>query len=126
MNKFMRHGRSFLFETVMSHIYKVGVLKSAKRPGSRTYLYFLFTPDLSVIRVRQKISDGGHAVPEENIRERYIRCLQLLPEALPHCDPVILFDNSGESPLLVGQGRGLNIQWKDDYFFKGLKNLMGT
>lgn len=128
INKLMRHDRSFSFETVMSHISKVEVLKTAKRLGFKTYLYFLFTrsPDFNVLRVRQRISEGGHAVPEEKIRERYIRCFHLLPEALPHCDQVFLFDNSGESPLLVGQGSGLNIQWKDGYFFKGLEILMGT
>ena len=73
--------RSFSFETVMSHPGKVELLRAAQQRGFRTYLYFVATDDveLNVRRVGVRVQVGGHAVPEQKIRERYLRSLALLP-----------------------------------------------
>lgn len=62
---------SFSFETVMSHPSKVDCLRRARARGYRTYLYFVATdsPDLNVLRVRTRIAQGEHAVPEQKIVE---------------------------------------------------------
>jgi predicted ABC-type ATPase len=77
-------GRSFSFETVMSHPSKIEVLREAKARGFRTALYFVATesPSLNVARVAQRVLLGGHDVPEDRIRQRYVRTLDLLPQAL--------------------------------------------
>lgn len=88
--------RSFSFETVMSHPSKLDVLRTARLRGFRTALYFIATasPELNVSRVRQRVALGGHDVPEDRIRARYVRTLRLLPEALRLADVSVLFDNS--------------------------------
>jgi len=47
--------------------------------------------------VKQRVALGGHAVPEDRIRKRYKRTLELLPLALELADDVVLFDNTGGS-----------------------------
>lgn len=126
LNKLLLRDRSFCFETVMSHKSKIDLLKMAKLKGFKTYLYFLFTQseELNVLRVKQRVAEGGHFVPENKIRERYHRCFNLLPEALPYSDRVYIFDNSGEFPELVGEGKQKNISWKPGYHFEELSKLI--
>lgn len=101
-------GRSFSFETVMSHPGKITLLRNAKVQGFRTCLYFVATDDveLNVRRVGVRVQVGGHPVPEEKIRERYRRSLALLPDAVRAADRAYLFDNSTESHILLAEAAG--------------------
>jgi predicted ABC-type ATPase len=92
-------GASFSFETVMSHRSKIDLLQEARALGYAVSIYFvaLETPKLNLERVRQRVSLGGHDVPEDRIGPRYDRCLALLPDALAQCDRAVLFDNSYRS-----------------------------
>ena len=90
---------SFTLETVMSHRSKVGLLEQAQRLGYRTYLYFVATDDpaINISRVRNRVGQGGHAVPEDKITERYHRSLNLLMDAIRHSHRAYVFDNSTDS-----------------------------
>ncbi|WP_257220757.1 zeta toxin [Acinetobacter sp. YH12218] len=89
---------SFTFETVMSHISKVEFLREAKRKGFRTYLYYVSTidPVINISRVQYRVKTGGHGVPEQKIRERYYRSMDLLMQAVEATDRSYLFDNSAD------------------------------
>lgn len=91
-------GKSFTFETVMSSPDKVDLLREARGRGYRTYLYFIATEDpaINVQRVRNRVAEGGHDVPEEKIVARYYRSLALLPAAIRHTNRAYLFDTSEE------------------------------
>jgi predicted ABC-type ATPase len=93
---------SFSFETVMSHPSKVEVLREARARGFRAVLFFIATesPSLNVARVRQRVALGGHDVPEDRIRARYVRTLALLPSAIEAADDAVLFDNSYGAPTI--------------------------
>ncbi|HEY7425131.1 MAG TPA: hypothetical protein VH682_12950 [Gemmataceae bacterium] len=98
-------GRSFSFETVMSHRSKIDFFARARAAGYRTYLYFLATESshLNIYRVKNRAALGGHDVPEDKIVERYKRCLELVGEALSHAYRAFLFDNSGAEPVWLAQ-----------------------
>jgi predicted ABC-type ATPase len=83
----------------MSHRSKVDLLAQAQRLGYRTYLYFVATDDpaINISRVRNRVSQGGHAVPEEKIEERYHRSLNLLMDAIRHSHRAYIFDNSTDA-----------------------------
>jgi len=87
---------AFSFETVMSHQDKVDILKRAQSQGYRTYLYFIATDDpaINVSRVKLRVSQGGHNVPEGKIRSRYTRSLDLLLDAIKWSNRAYIFDNS--------------------------------
>lgn len=96
--KLLKQKASFTLETVMSHPSKLDVLQRAREAGYRTYLYFIATddPEINISRVRNRVSQGGHAVPEDKIKHRYYRSLDLLMEAIRRTDRAYIFDNSGD------------------------------
>lgn len=98
-------GRSFSFETVMSHRSKIDFFAHARAAGYRTYLYFIATdaPDVNIHRVENRTAIGGHGVPEGKIVERYRRCLKLVGDALAQAHRAFLFDNSGSEPVWLAQ-----------------------
>lgn len=89
---------AFTFETVMSHPGKVALLEQAQLAGYRTYLYFIATddPTINISRVRNRVKQGGHAVPEDKIASRYHRSLDLLMAAIRYTNRAYIFDNSGD------------------------------
>ena len=108
---------SFTFETVMSSPDKVAFLQKAQQVGYRTYLYFVATEDadINVSRVKYRVQVGGHPVAEDKIRSRYVRSLELLPQAVTYADRAYIFDNSGAERVWVAEVTdGLEIEMKTD------------
>ncbi len=101
-------GASFTFETVMSSPDKLALLRDARARGYRTYLYYVATddPTANVLRVRQRVRRGGHAVPEDKIVSRYHRSLALLADAVRLTDRAYVWDNSGASLLWLAEVTG--------------------
>ena len=89
-------GRSFRFETVLSVPDKAELPAEARRRGFRTDLYDIATedPEVNVQRVRNRVADGGHGVPERKIVERHHRSLGPVAAAVRHADRAYLFDTS--------------------------------
>jgi predicted ABC-type ATPase len=110
---------SFTFETVMSSHSKVAFFQRAQQEGYRTYLYFVATedPDINVARVQNRVREGGHSVPEDKIRTRYVRSLDFLFEAVSYADRAYIFDNSSsldERVWVAEVTNGTEIEMKTD------------
>ena len=97
--KLLEQKVSFTLETVMSHAGKVELLAQAQAAGYRTYLYFVATDDpaINISRVQSRVKLGGHSVPEDRIKSRYHRSLDLLMDAIRHTNRAYVFDNSGDT-----------------------------
>jgi predicted ABC-type ATPase len=52
---------------------------------------------ININRVRLRVAQGGHDVPEDKIVSRYSRSLDLLLPAIRETDRAYVFDNSGEN-----------------------------
>ncbi|HEY8934033.1 MAG TPA: hypothetical protein VIM65_02390 [Cyclobacteriaceae bacterium] len=102
-NKCLDGNRTFSFETVMSHRGKLEFIKEAKRKGFKTYLYFVCTESarINIDRVQSRVALGGHTVPIEKIKSRYIKSLNLLAEAVKLVDRAFIFDNSEEQATIL-------------------------
>ncbi|WP_431261929.1 zeta toxin family protein [Roseateles chitinivorans] len=98
-------GKTFTFETVMSSGDKVDFMREARERGYRVYLYFVATKDpaINVDRVKIRVKQGGHPVPEDKIRERYVRSIDLLTEAATAANRAYVFDNSADKHKLLVQ-----------------------
>ena len=92
----LNKGVSFCFETVFSHPSKIDFIAQAKTLGYEVVLVFIHldNSDLNKARVAQRVSEGGHNVPEEKIETRIPRTLSHIKTALPLADEVYLLDNS--------------------------------
>ncbi len=58
--------------------------------------------DLHIARVRARVTEGGHDIPEAKIRERYVHSRHNLIRLLPRLTTLTIFDNSAESPPMQG------------------------
>lgn len=98
-------GTSFVTETVFSHSSKVELVEQAKAEGYYVHLHVVLVPvELSVARVRARVANDGHSVPEDKIRARFERLWDLIAQAVPLADDAFFYDNSGRQPLRpVGQ-----------------------
>lgn len=88
--------RSFVTETVFSHPSKLELLQDARDRGYIIWLTCIYVDDanLSVARVKQRVIEGGHEVPEDKIRQRYDRMIGNVQQAITIADRVSLIDNS--------------------------------
>ena len=66
-------GEDFGFETTLSGRTYARLLTGLRRDGYRVALFFLWLPsaDLAVLRVANRVRQGGHAVPEADVRRRF-------------------------------------------------------
>lgn len=109
-------GVSFTFETVMSSPDKVEILNLARSRGFRTYLYYVATEDplINISRVRHRVLQGGHDVPEDKIISRYDRSLALLLDAIRVTDRAYVFDNSVRNLWIAEVTDGTELELKTD------------
>ena len=103
--QYLKHRISFSFETVFSHPAKIDILKRAQAAGFKTYMYFVATenPVINVNRIKERVALGGHDVPEEKTRSRYLRCMEQVRYALPYLNRAYFFDNSMQQSLYLAE-----------------------
>lgn len=92
----LQEGATFCYETVFSHPSKIDFIAQARALGYQVVLVFIhlgFT-GLNKARVAQRVSEGGHAVPETKIESRIPRTLNNVRRALTLADEAHLIDNS--------------------------------
>ena len=95
--------KSFAFETTLSGLGYLRHIARWRRAGYRVELIFLrlANADEAVARVAQRVKQGGHDIPEAVIRRRFHAGLENLMRYYgPAVDAWVLYDNSGEEPLL--------------------------
>ena len=82
----LQAGESFVSETVFSHASKLALIQEAQAAGFFVMLLVvaLDQPERLLVRVTQRVLEGGHAVPAERILSRYPRTLAYLTQAVRH------------------------------------------
>ncbi|WP_428354700.1 zeta toxin family protein [Methyloprofundus sp.] len=98
----LHQGRSFCFESVFSHPSKIDFASQAKMMGYEVILVFIHLDTISLnhARVAQRVSEGGHTVPEDKVSSRIPRTLQNIKQTLALCNRVYLLNNSSfDSPF---------------------------
>jgi predicted ABC-type ATPase len=86
---------SFITETVFSHPSRVDLVARAIAAGYRVTLHVLLIPeDLATARVADRVAHGGHAVPEDRIRQRYRRLWGHVARAIALVHTARVYDNS--------------------------------
>ncbi|MCJ7596565.1 MAG: zeta toxin family protein [Desulfobacterales bacterium] len=98
---------SFAFETTLSGRRYARMIPRWQGMSYRIKLVFLYLKDveIAVERVRVRVRQGGHSVPEDVIRRRYEAGWKNFQQVYKRlADTWVLYDNSGERPLLLDAG----------------------
>lgn len=101
----------FAFETTLSTRSYVKTVKRAQKAGYFvTLIYFwLNSPELAVARVKDRVLEGGHDVPERIIRRRYQKGVEnLFKLFIPVSDFWMVVDNSENPFKLIAEGEKEN------------------
>jgi predicted ABC-type ATPase len=111
---------SFGFETTLAGRTYARLIGGLKQQGYRIILFFLWLPsaDLAVERVASRVRQGGHPVPEIDIRRRFGSGLRNFFHLYRRVvDDWWLFDASRLPPVLIaGEGNGLGVVAQPDLF----------
>jgi len=100
--------RDFGFETTLSGRGYLTWLGGLKNRGYRIHLYYVWVPDVSILtaRIHQRVTAGGHFVPDADVIRRRERSIRLMKEYAALADKLRVFDNSGPAPILVYEKNG--------------------
>jgi len=95
----LREGLNFAFETTLGANTIPNMLLAGARTGAGINVWYvgLSSPELHLRRVKSRASAGGHDIPEQKIRERYVSSRANLIKLLPHLASLRVYDNSAES-----------------------------
>jgi predicted ABC-type ATPase len=101
----------FAFETTLATKSYINIIKQAQTKGYFvTLIYFwLDSPELAVERVKERVLQGGHNIPEDIINRRYLNGLKNLSKIyMPNCDFWMIVDNSNPPFSVIAEGNKMN------------------
>lgn len=102
-----RERRDFAFETTLSGRLHARRLRTLREEGYRIHLVFVALPDadLAVARVGERVRQGGHRVPDDVVRQRFLGGLRnLFSIYMAVADSWQVYDNSDLTPRLLASG----------------------
>jgi predicted ABC-type ATPase len=106
IEKYRSQKVDFAFETTLAGRGYLKLLKGMKDEGYKIHIFFLWlqSPELALGRVKERVGMGGHDVPAQTIFRRFSRGLyNLFHLYQPLIDSWILFDNSGDLPMVIAE-----------------------
>jgi predicted ABC-type ATPase len=111
INHLLEAGETFAFETTLATKSYKNLLLKAKAKGYETFLIFIYlnSPNLAIQRVKTRVIEGGHNIPQDTIIRRYSNGLKNFFQIyLETVDEWIFIDNSRNEPKIVAEGNSLN------------------
>ena len=96
--------QDFAFESTLSGLTYLSRLQRWKAAGYRIEIVFLrlASVPLALRRIAARVKQGGHAVPRADVQRRFVRGWENFVAAYkPLADAWEVYDNSGDSPLLL-------------------------
>ncbi len=127
INELIRENENFAFETTLAtRSYTSKILKAKAQGYTITLLFFwLNNIELAKERVRIRVQEGGHNIPNKVIERRYLRGINNLFDLyLPIIDGALIFDNSfGKHELIAQKNEDEKIKILEHNKFQQLKHF---
>jgi len=102
-----RRGESFAFETTLAGRSYLGHIPHWRASGYHVTLFYLKlpSPEMAIARVEERVSQGGHNVPEAVIRRRFAAGWKNFEELYRNAvDAWGVYDNASRRPKLIEWG----------------------
>jgi predicted ABC-type ATPase len=116
-------GEDFGFETTLSGKGHLAVVRRLKRRGFKVHIFYLWvaSEELTLARIKERVSLGGHDVPKDVVRRRFGRSMRnFLGPYRRMADQWILFDNSEATPRAVATSRHGKLRVVDERLYNEL------
>jgi predicted ABC-type ATPase len=101
-------GHSFAFETTCAGRGHIRYLEACRAAGYQFTLVFLWlpSPEMAIARVARRVRRGGHRIPEDVVRRRYVAGIRNMRHLyLPLSDIAFIYENSDEAGVLIAERR---------------------
>lgn len=106
IHEYANRGVDFSFETTLPGKSCKSLLTELKAKSYALHLFFLWipSPELAIARIKDRVAEGGHHVPAEDVRRRFVRGISnFFTLYEPLLDSWTLFDNSKAKPVLIAK-----------------------
>ena len=126
IHEFAKSGVDFAFESTLAGKLYVNFFKDLKQKNYKLHLFFLWIPDvdLAIARIKDRVAEGGHDVPVQDIRRRFKRSTcNFFKLYQPLVNSWMLFDNAGSVPALIAKGKNAQISVIDQELFEQINVL---
>ena len=111
IEELLPQGVDFAIETTLATRSYVQLVRRAQALGYKVHLIFFFleNEEQAIQRVAQRVSNGGHDIPEDDIRRRFKRGIyNLIHLYMPICDSVLVYNNAHGDAILVSEQETAN------------------
>lgn len=127
IDELCKEDENFAFETTLAtKTYRQKILTAQKNGYDTTLLFFwLKNTELAKERVKTRVKEGGHNIPEDVIERRYYNGIKNLFDIyLPIVNQTLIFDNSeGKHILIAEKNFGEEVKIIDSQKFNELKEI---
>ncbi len=124
LNDKIKARRDFAFETTLSGRGYLTQIPKWRKDGWEVTLIYLYVSnaEFSASRVRQRVLQGGHDIPRQDIERRFPRSLSNLFDYAEVCDLTLCFDNMQRKAIPIFEKKfGHQIDVIDEGRFLHLK-----
>ena len=128
ISQFSDRGIDFSFETTLSGKLYLNLFNSLKEKGYKMHIFFLWIPDadLAISRIKNRVSQGGHDVPEPDVVRRFKRSTSNFFKMYgPYADSWMLFNNAGLKPVLIAQRKNNKIKIVNKNLYENIIESIG-
>jgi len=119
---------TFSIETTLSTKSYLNLVRRARQQGYRVSIFFFWlrTPELAVERVAERVQHGGHGIPENVIKRRYVAGINnLFNIFMPEVDFWAIYDNTEQPRRKVAScKKGAEIDLFNVELFNSIKDYV--
>jgi predicted ABC-type ATPase len=112
INELIKQKKDFAFETTLAPESHVNTINFAKENGYNITLVFFWLNsfELAIERVKMRVNEGGHNIPTDTIKRRYINGLQNLTNLyIEISDYWLIINNSIKPGKIIAEGINNNV-----------------
>lgn len=121
----LARGESFAVESTLSGTIYVKTLEHAKELGYETSIIYTFvdSPEVCIARIATRVKNGGHPIPDEDVRRRYFRSKKnFLSAYAPIVDYwTLLYNGDAQVVMVARKDNGLGVTVFSDSLYKMFK-----
>ena len=128
IEELLSRNETFSIETTLATKSYLNLVRRAQSKGYRVNVVFFWlrTPELAVQRVAERVQHGGHNIPENIIRRRYVAGINnLFRLFIPEVDYWGIFDNSEQPRIKISSGsKGKGIDIFNEELYKNINEYV--